>query len=1622
MIWSGEYFKCRACGEIYPYRTPQCPCCGGICDRIGSFVREDFSDWSANVGGDAPSQQGGVPKPLGRVARWAQKLLDLTLGNRLLNLKDSKKVIPLLCPNIGALEDKIASDETVGVQSLSALLGQEKYQDYIHGRLNYNPADFNVTLEKELEKKRLWTRLTPVETQRRLKELYRLAKLDLEESGVNTLFLALGFLEWKIDENDEHLYRSPILLVPVRLERRSISDGIRMARLDDDTVLNATLLELLRCQFGIGVAGVDPLPIDASGVDVSQIMDRFRDAIQGKQGWSVVEEALIGQFSFGKFVMWKDMTARIGDFKKNKLVSHLIDGGGFYEDGVEVFPPNEISRYIDCNSLYCPMSADSSQLTAVLYSAMGKSFVLHGPPGTGKSQTITNIIAHNMALGRKVLFVSEKKAALDVVHRRLSSIGLGPFCLELHSNKAGKADVLAQFSAALKVGDLSEPADWAATVTRLEGLRQDLNGYVIALHTTYPNGMSAYDCLATLLNRGTSQFARCIGIQCTRQSVDDYNATLQCVADLGAAAALVDMTAYRKLAILKDLVWSPSIELELQDCVSSTLAVTIQMEAIFDRTAALLSLDGSDTRFGIIDRVRKVLQTLFSAGSTPVELITDEIEASGEFLLQFKEIYHRREATGKKLESFKLDDVLNLDVKGIARRIEENNRAFFLVKFIRNFVLVKELASVKKIGGGKFTFQELQFFLPSFEEYQKAEAEYRRSEDKARSLLGELWNAGLPDWEAISTALENSRNCVSAVNEAVVEDHPHLLSALDKIRAIMGNAKHELSQGSELSKLKEEYVSTWTEFRQWVDALGQYADFDLSNYDFPTFKAMLEGIAASVGEMRNVFRYRDVRQNTANHGVEGFAVDLERQMLDTGSLNEEFKFAYATKMLNEVFSNEPSLSSFSGIGHEERIKKFQEIDKEYTKLSARMVFAKVAAGLPRRRSGSALAKTTPLGLLRHECEKKARHMPVRQLLSEIGSLAGMLKPCFLMSPLSVAQYLPADTDQFDLIVFDEASQIPVWDAIGVIARADQVIIVGDPKQMPPTNFFQKGDADANYDTDGVEDLESILDECLAAGVYSAYLGWHYRSRHESLISFSNHNYYEDKLLTFPSASESPRLGVRFMFVPNGIYDRKASRTNRNEAVALVDYIFNTFKDPAQRGRSMGVVTFSEAQKKLIEDIVDKRREKEPAFERFFSDQNDEPFFVKNLENVQGDERDVILFSICYASDAEGKFSMNFGPLNKVGGERRLNVAVTRAKEQVVLFSSIHAHQIDLDRTDSVGVAHLKDFIDFAEKGFAAITDASTAETGNDELEATVAAFLAEKGYKVERSVGRSDCKIDIAVRNPQDESQYLLGIECDGRTYAHSATARDRDALLPSVLKSLGWRISSVWSVDWMFDRQHAEQRLLDALEEAKTAPVEPPPPPEASSPMDFQSEAEELARPEDLYEKYRIWRTNSIFLHGYFTDSRTRPKIIDQIHAIVSVEAPICESLLYKRIARAWNIRLTDNYRKVIAMCLDMSGIAKTSSGAESVYWTNEQTPESYDGFRVPDAYDSDTKRAINEIPSEEIANAMLCIATDLGGCDKEAVYKETMKLFGLGGVTAKARISLDCAMDILERKGTVA
>ncbi|MBO4512463.1 MAG: DUF3320 domain-containing protein, partial [Victivallales bacterium] len=547
--------------------------------------------------------------------------------------------------------------------------------------------------------------------------------------------------------------------------------------------------------------------------------------------------------------------------------------------------------------------------------------------------------------------------------------------------------------------------------------------------------------------------------------------------------------------------------------------------------------------------------------------------------------------------------------------------------------------------------------------------------------------------------------------------------------------------------------------------------------------------------------------------------------------------------------------------------------------------------------------------------------------------------------------------------------------------------------------------------------ESILDECLAAGLESSYLNWHYRSRHEALISFSNHYYYGDRLFTFPSAQQSGRLGVGFRFVPGGIYGKSNTRTNPNEARALVEYIFDKLEKSQDRKRSIGVVTFSEAQKNLIEDMVEDERRKHPGLEAYFSDQNEEPLFVKNLENVQGDERDVILFSICYAPDANGNFSMNFGPLNRQGGERRLNVAITRAKEQVLVFSSIHASDIDLSRTNALGAAHLKYFLDYAEKGFR-IQAGNATEMADSSLSRVIEDFLKEKGFSVEHKVGCSGYRIDLAVRNPDNEKEYLLGIECDGPSYASQRTTRDREHLRPSVLRSLGWHIWRAWTVDWVLDRRHAQEELLHQIELARTMPLSAPA--EVEEPEMAEEDIPAAAietRTEKPVVYYQVASIKCGRQPEMFYDISSQAIIKKQIKEVIQQEAPIYEHLLKKRIANAWRVNLIAKTQAVLDACIP-DNLLTTQVSGEIVYWSEKQNPAEYRVFR---ANPQEKCREIDDIPPEELANAMLDILINFGSCEPDALYRETLKVFGLGKVTQKARKYLDFGLQVLKQNNMI-
>jgi len=537
------------------------------------------------------------------------------------------------------------------------------------------------------------------------------------------------------------------------------------------------------------------------------------------------------------------------------------------------------------------------------------------------------------------------------------------------------------------------------------------------------------------------------------------------------------------------------------------------------------------------------------------------------------------------------------------------------------------------------------------------------------------------------------------------------------------------------------------------------------------------------------------------------------QRVDVQDLDSYAEYSYQVWWLKAVTDREPVLRNFSSAIHDQKIREFQQTDERFQQLTEQYITAILAGKVPRTQTGQRPDAETALVL--RELAKQKAHLPVRKLVHGIPTLLPKLKPCLLMSPLSVAQYLDAAHSSFDVVVFDEASQILVWDAVGAIARGKQLVVVCDPKQLPPTSFFSRADDDDGSDDSEngtVKDLESILDECMGAGLPTLRLEWHYRSRHESLITFSNKRYYDSRLITFPSPVTYDRA-VRMEMVA-GIYDRGATRTNRAEADAIVKAVLEHFSDDERRKLTLGIVTFNQTQQRLIETLLDEELRKSPEIESRMAEHGSEKFFIKNLENVQGDERDLIFFSVAYGKDAAGRMAMNFGPLNKEGGHRRLNVAITRARVGITIFSSIKPEDIDLSRTRSTGVIDLKNYLEFAQKGARALVEQSmpTGLEPDSPFETEVIRALRDKGWIVHPQVGCSGYRLDIGVVHPHEPGTYLLGVECDGATYHSMPTARDRDRLRQLVLEGLGWKLHRIWSTDWWTDREREMQKLEKVL------------------------------------------------------------------------------------------------------------------------------------------------------------------------------------------------------------------
>lgn len=750
------------------------------------------------------------------------------------------------------------------------------------------------------------------------------------------------------------------------------------------------------------------------------------------------------------------------------------------------------------------------------------------------------------------------------------------------------------------------------------------------------------------------------------------------------------------------------------------------------------------------------------------------------------------------------------------------------------------------------------------------------------------------------------------------------------------------------------------------------------------------------------------RERCNNAGLGEYVIKVEEMNIDSNYIADAYLKRFYHLWLDAVLPHFPAVQNFRARIQSQTINEFCELDKGQFKIAQARVRERALSRIPD--FNSITGARDEIAILKRELNKQRRLMPLRKLFMAIPNLVTSLRPCFMMSPLSVSVFLEAQSYDFDMVIFDEASQVHTEDAIGAIMRGKQVIIVGDTKQLPPTSFFSTSLNDEGFDVDTDETIEdsdagayeSILDEAVAV-LPERSLRWHYRSRHEHLIAFSNIKIYNSQLITFPSSTEkAPDYGVEYVYVNDGVYDRGGKKNNVIEAKKVADLVFEHFKK--YPNRSLGVVTFSEAQQNAVDTAIRQKRLKDPHFNQFFIEDKDEPFFIKNLENVQGDERDTIIFSIGYAKDSKGIMYMNFGPLSREGGYRRLNVAITRAKYNVKLVGSIVPTDIDLDKVSSEGVKMLRSYIEFAQQGIIALEKELTFNYDlvfDSPFEEAVYDFLQSKGYNVVTQVGCSGFRIDMAVKHPTQSGKFAIGIECDGAMYHSSRTARERDRLRQAVLEDMGWTIYRIWSTDWIKDLKTEEGKLINAIEKALGHAVSKSE--DGDFVDDYNNDADTIIPIIDIEEKVEPSEVVDTG-YGFELYKRAYPiNIIDEngntkegydiAWDIISLEQPIHFEELCRRIAPAYGRqKATSVVRETVRDIFRYKLNGMITEDKNEFVRIKDFTDIK---VRIPNP-DDDYLRPITYICDEELALAMKTIAQHSFGITPDDLFIVTAREFG--------------------------
>lgn len=1355
-----------------------------------------------------------------RIYKWKEKLIDLSKRNRLLSFKTSKystlRIIDEQPPEVyRSLVQNLQTMEFLPVTVNEEDIPEEekKSLEELNEGIEFKAQEFKEYEVEELDKKHvdkfLQTKLSLQDLNKTLNKISTTARSTNDDLGYNVLFLALGSVIWYEADNSDEKMEAPVILVPVEIKRKSVGQPYTIKYNEDSVILNPALTLKLKRDFGINL---EDIVFDEEGINPIEVFTKVQAKIKDKSRWKLLNNIYIGLFSFAKFVMYKDLDEYQGLIKNSKLVGTicgLTDEKQVSTDSI--CPLSELDKRVQPQLTYQILDADSSQQQAIQVVKSGNNLVIEGPPGTGKSQTIANIIAELLSQNKKVLFVSQKIAALDVVKSRLDSNGLSPYCLELHSNKTNKKRVVDELINTLEYNFIGNYD--AGSLSKLSDDIKTLKTYSKELHN--PVGTlqySPFKALGIVLDNNQ--------IPDLRYIFDDYDKWTQDQLLTNKGLFTNAKEILKKLGNPKDFAWygAEIRELEyeeknqLKDKIDSFVKNIDSLEkCIKDLSAEILLKQISKP--SEIKTLLDITDIVLNIPATAIPTIAyDDIKLANDIKLVCNNVKQFNLYNNRIKNKYNLG-ILNEDLDSLIFKFGLYKNKFLSrisLKFYKDCKYIRQYFS----NTYRPNLDELVNDFLNLKELNSSIAKLEECNNIATDLYDKVWNKSNPD----ESIIQAKSDYLLKFKELVKTGKYFTRNILNKID----------SQGIDYEKTKQlatEINKLQTYIKNDFDTISNILRFDCNkafsidynNIEFQQLRNKFVTISEKADDLTIWFKYLQSVDAIENAKLK----DFWDKCVENNILLDDFDIALETQFLRVwlngyVLKNNKVLKAFNSLDQDDLVKEFKYLDKNQID-SAKERLLTILSSKAMLVKDEYSKETTEL---KRQGKLQRMRKSLRQIIRSIPNIFLALKPCLMMSPSTVAQLLDPEVFHFDVVIFDEASQLTTEDCIGSVIRGDKLVVAGDTKQLPPTSFFKTVVEEDEIDDENEDkideyervDLDSILDECTTSGFPQCMLKWHYRSKHEYLIAFSNKHLYQE-LYTFPSCVEdSETLGIKFL------YHEPLDSTKENKRLEEAQIVARAVMQHAKKhpDMSLGVATLNIKQKGLIESEIEKLREEDPSCEDFFNSSNSEYFFVKNLESIQGDERDVIMISVGYFKNQNGVLPMNFGPINKDGGERRLNVLITRARYMIEVFSGIKASDFNMDKSKSRGVQLLQWYLDFAERGEAALKQ--TTETGYDDcfdspFEEAVCKALRSKGYSVKTQVGCSGYKIDLAIRDKDNPGQFLLGIECDGAAYHSCATARDRDRLRQEVLEKLGWKIYRIWSTDWFKNPQKQIDKLVNYIE-----------------------------------------------------------------------------------------------------------------------------------------------------------------------------------------------------------------